>query len=182
MKTTLRCSALLLLFVFTGSFVASAQLKTLAIGRLTYIGDDPDGDPAFTITLATTPRAPIGVETVQLVTPITFSSLTEAVISSTGTFGPRTDTTVDGMPIVTPEEILFSSSFMKIPAACPCQVVMVQLTIQTVPAGQPTITLALKNGETITTSSTVNAYLTALPGQNAIQLQQFAYINLHAVE
>ena len=45
----------------------------------------------------------------------------------------------------------------------------------------PTVTITLKNGETITTYSAVNVYLTALPGQNAIQLQQYAYVVLHSV-
>jgi hypothetical protein len=45
----------------------------------------------------------------------------------------------------------------------------------------PTVTIILKNGETITTYSTVSVYLTALPGQNAIQLQQSAGVVLHSV-
>jgi hypothetical protein len=159
-----------LLFVLLCSLAASAQLKSLVIGKLTYIGEDPVGDSTFTVTLD---RTNTGRITVQLLTPIKFKAINTAVVGMTGTSGPFNNTAA----FTTPTELLFFSPAG--PSACPCLVVAVQLFVDTPDA---TVTITLSNGETITTSSTVNVFLTALPGQNAIQLQQYAYVVLHAVQ
>jgi hypothetical protein len=61
---------------------------------------------------------------------------------------------------------------------CPCLVAAVQLIM----SADPTITITLKNGESITTSSIVNVYLEAPHGMSAIQLQQYARIVVHTVQ
>jgi hypothetical protein len=53
--------------------------------------------------------------------------------------------------------------------------------MQFIMSADPTITITLKNGETIKTSSTVNVYLEAPHGMSAIQLQQWVPIVVHAV-
>ena len=59
---------------------------------------------------------------------------------------------------------------------CPCLVTAVQLVMST----EPTITITLKNGRSITASSTVNVYLEAPHGMSAIQLQKPVQIIVHA--
>jgi hypothetical protein len=82
------------------------------------------------------------------------------------------------MSYSTPTELLFFAPAQPDGFPCPCLLVAVQLVMDTT---NPTVTITLKNGETITTYSTVSVYLTALPGQNAIQLQQSAGVVLHSV-
>jgi hypothetical protein len=53
--------------------------------------------------------------------------------------------------------------------------------MQFVMSADPTITITLKNGQTIKTSSTVNVYLEAPHGMSAIQLHQWVPIVVHAV-
>jgi hypothetical protein len=175
MKKCCFVAALLLICAVTAA-VASAQtqLKQLTIGRLTYIGDDSNGYPGFTATLDETD---LGKIIVPLAAPITFSIASKwVVVGATSTFGPQSFTNI--FPLPTPTEILMAG----FPVTCPCFMVGLQLQILTDPVGQPTTTITLKNGNTIKTSSTVDVFLTALPGQSAIQLQQFARVTLHAVE
>jgi hypothetical protein len=160
----LRRFALLWIFVLAGSFVASAQLKTLNIGRITYIGETPDGTSLFTVNLMNN----------QLASQITFTSSSHAIVGATGSSGPFTDT-ID--QFTTPTQVLFASPTPPTPGNCPCWTAAFRAKM----SNDPTVTLTLKNGQTITVSSTVDAYLTAPQGQSAIQLQQFAYIILHAV-
>ena len=174
MKKCCFVAALLLICAVTAP-VASAQiqLKQLTIGRLTYIGDDNYG-PVYTITLDETDLNKI---IVPLATPITFSSISKlAVVGATTSAGPLPLSS--GGPWTTPTELEVSGY----PTTCPCFMVGLQMQILTDPVGQPTITITLKNGNTIKTSSTLNVFLTALPGQSAIQLQQFARVTLHSVQ
>jgi hypothetical protein len=150
------------------------QLKQLIIGRLTYIGDDSSGYPGYTITLDSTI---FGGITVPLAAPITFSYMSKwIVVGEAGVFGPQSFTS--SFPLSTPQEILMAD----FPVTCPCFMVGAQLQILTSPPGQPTITISLKNGNYIKTSSTLNVFLTTLPGQQAIALQQWAPVVLKAVQ
>jgi hypothetical protein len=81
-------------------------------------------------------------------------------------------------PFITPTELLISTGPEPTYHPCPCLVAAVQLQLS---LSNPTITIQLKNGQSFTTSSTVNVYLEAPHGQHAIQLQQSAPIYLHAV-
>jgi hypothetical protein len=160
-----------LLLLLLCSLAASAQLKSVVIGRLTYIGEDPSGNSAFTVTLDQTDT---GRVTVKLANPITFKAFNAATVGAAGSNGPRSAS----VAYSTPTELLFFAPAPPNGFNCPCLASLVQLTMDTT---EPTVTITLKNGETITTYSTVNVYLTALPGQNAIQLQQYAYVVLHSV-
>jgi hypothetical protein len=146
------------------SLAASAQLKSIIIGKLTYIGEDPDGNSAFTVKLANA----------QMSAPITFKAFNGATVGAAGSNGPKSTL----VSYSTPTELLFFAPAPPNGFNCPCLATLVQLTMNT---PEPTVTITLKDGRTITTYSTVNVYLTALPGQNAIQLQQYAYVVLHSV-
>jgi hypothetical protein len=160
MKTKIATLSLLLLC----SLAASAQLKSLYIGRLTYIGEDLSGNSAFTVKLFNS----------NLTAPLAFKAINRAEVGAGGSNGPKSDS----LSYTTPTELLFFAPVQPDGFPCPCLATLVQLVMNTT---EPTVTLTLKNGETITTYSTVNVYLTARPGQNAIQLQQFAPVVLHSV-
>ena len=160
MKTKIATLSLLLL----SALAASAQLKSLYIGRLTYIGEDPDGNSAFTVKLKNS----------NLAAPIAFKAFNGAEVGAVGSNGPKPTL----VSYSTPTELLFFAPAPPNGFNCPCLATLVQLVMDTT---EPTVTLALKNGETITTYSTVNVYLTARPGQNAIQVQQWVPVVLHSV-
>jgi hypothetical protein len=146
------------------SLAASAQLKSLIIGKLTYIGEDPSGNSAFTVKLKPS----------NLAAPIAFKAINLVEVGAAGSIGPR----FTSVAYSTPTELLFFAPAPPNGFNCPCLATLVQLIMDTT---EPTVTITLKDGRTITTYSTVNVYLTALPGQNAIQLQQYAYVVLHSV-
>jgi hypothetical protein len=167
MKRTLATLALLAIT----SCVATAQLKSLTIGSLIYIGEDSAGASYFTVHLGETRFA----HPIPLASPITFNSDTVVVAGATGTLGP---VTFPG-PFTTPTELLQPTGTVQQGGhPCPCLVAAMQFSM----SADPTVTITLKNGETIKTSSTVNVYLEAPHGQSAIQLQQYALIVLHAVQ
>lgn len=149
---------------------ASAQLKSLVIGTLIYIGEDSAGASYFAIHLGETRfKQPL-----PFASPITFNSLTAVVAGATGSFGPQT---FQG-PWTTPTELLFNTFTVSQGGhPCPCLVAAMQFSM----SADPTITITLKNGETIKTSSTVNVDLGPPFGESAIQLQQYAPIVVHAV-
>jgi hypothetical protein len=166
MKLKLAASLLLALC----STRASAQLKSLQIGSLIYIGEDSAGASYFTIHLGETRFK----QALPLASPITFNSDTVVVAGATGSFGPHT---FQG-PFTTPTELLFNTGTVSQGGhPCPCLVAAMQFIM----SADPTITITLKNGETIKTSSTVNVYLEAPHGMSAIQLQQWVPIVVHAV-
>jgi hypothetical protein len=146
------------------SLAASAQIKNLTIGRLTYIGEDLSGNSAFTVKLANW----------NLAAPIAFKAFNGAEVGAVGSNGPKPTL----VSYSTPTELLFFAPAPPNGFNCPCLATLVQLVMDTT---NPTVTITLKNGESITTYSTVNVYLTALPGQSAIQLQQWAPVVLHSV-
>jgi hypothetical protein len=165
MKRTL---ALILLALC--SITASAQLKALTIGSLIYIGEDSAGASYFALHLGETRFA----KPIPLASPITFNSVLFAIVGQDGTIGPYL---VPG-PFTTPAELLPNTLPMPEGHPCPCLAAMVQLAM----SADPTITITLKNGETIKTSSTVNVYLEAPHGMSAIQLQQYVPIVVRAVQ
>jgi hypothetical protein len=169
MKTKI---ATLLLLMSCSLASPAQQLKSLVLGKLTYVGEDASGNSGFTVTLD---RTNTGRITVQLAIPITFKAINRASVGTAGSNGPKFEL----LSYTTPTELLFFAPAQPDGFPCPCLAVAVQLFMDT---PDPTVTITLSNGETITTSSTVNVFLTALPGQNAIQLQQYAYVVLHAVQ
>jgi hypothetical protein len=166
MKMKVAAASILLALCST---LASAQLKTLAIGAVVYIGEDPSGASYFALHLGETRFA----RPIPLASPITFNSVLFALVGQDGTLGPY----LAPGPFTTPTELLPNTLPMPEGHPCPCLVAAFQLVM----SADPTITITLKNGETIKTSSTVNVYLEAPHGQSAIQLQQYAPIVVHAV-
>lgn len=167
------------ILLLTISSLASAQqpltslpLKSLTIGWLIYIGEDPAGDTSFfALHLGETRFA----KPINLASPITFQTIKVAVVAASGSLGPIVGTG----PYVTPTEILINDTILP-PInghLCPCLAAMVQLVM----SSDPTVTISLKNGESITTSSLVNVYLEAPHGLSAIQLQQYVPIVVHAL-
>jgi hypothetical protein len=73
-----------LLLALVCSSAASAQLKTLNIGALIYIGEDSAGASYFALHLGETARA----HPIPLASPITFTSGSFAIVGATGSEGP----------------------------------------------------------------------------------------------
>jgi hypothetical protein len=148
------------------SSLASAQLKSLSLGRVTYLNDSPDGTTSF---------FSIKLQNSNLASPLTFQSVKVAIVGATGSLGPITGTG----PYTTPTEILVNDT-TQAPInghPCPCLVAAFQLSM----SSDPSVSITLKNGESITTSSIVNVYLEAPHRRSAIQLQQYKPIIAYAL-
>jgi hypothetical protein len=160
-------SAALLLLALCAT-AASAQIKSLSIGALIYIGEDSAGASYFALHLGETALA----HPIPLASPVTFNSALFVLVGQDGTLGPF----LAPGPFTTPTELLLNTLPMPEGHPCPCLVAAVQLVM----SAEPTITITLKNGQSITTSSTVNVYLEAPHGMSAIQLQKPVPIIVHA--
>ena len=157
---------LLAILLLAFSSLASAQLKSLPLGRITYIGESTDGTTSFFT---------IKSENSNLALPLTFQTIKLAIAGAKGSLGSVTATG----PWTTPTEILVNDT-TQAPInghPCPCLVAAFQLSM----SSDPSVTITLKNGESITTSSIVNVYLQAPFGKSAIQLQQYVPIVVHAL-
>jgi hypothetical protein len=89
MKTKVATLSLLLLC----SLAASAQLNSLTIGRLTYIGENPNGNSAFTVKLKPS----------NLAAPIAFKAINQVEVGAAGSNGPKPTS----VSYSTPTELLF---------------------------------------------------------------------------
>src|ERR1700674_3673542 len=129
MKMKLATSLLLALIC---SSAASAQLKTLNIGALIYIGEDSAGASYFALHLGETARA----HPIPLASPLTFNSDTVVIAGATGSLGPLT---FQG-PFAAPTELLINTLDVSHGGhPCPCLVMAVQLVM----SSDPTITITL---------------------------------------
>jgi hypothetical protein len=149
----------LALLIMVAGTTGAAWANSITIGRLQYLGTNPQGVSAFKAILD-----PTGVTSTQL----SIFNLTLSVNGSSQSTGP----------ITTPTTLLFVGGPDHPLPACPCAMVGLQLFLS---ADNKPVSFRLANGELFTTAGSASFLLVSPTGQRVLEPGNSVPITLTAV-